>query len=221
MRILVIDTDRELVDSLVKILKKIYTVDAVFSGKDGVYLATLNTYNVIILALDFEDMDGVEVCRMIRSGNVTTPILILTKRDGVNNKVYSLDNGADDYLTKPFSVEELLARIRALNRRCPAILNNQIKVGCLVMDLERQIVKRGKRLIKLHRKEFEILRYLMVHKGYTISKETLLNKLWSYENCVTLNTVEVHICELRDKINKGFEEDLIKTIRCFGYKLKG
>lgn len=222
MRVLVIDTDHDLVNNLVKILGKIYTVDPAFTGKDGAFLATLNTYNVIILALDLNDMDGIEVCRTIRSGNVATPILILTGRDDVRNKVFSLDSGADDYLTKPFSVEELLARIRALCRRCPNITDNQVLiVGCLTMDQEKQVLRRGKKRIVLHRKEFDILRYLMLHRDHIISKEKLLNRIWAYEDCASLNAVEVHMCELRGKLNKGFKIDLIKTIRGFGYKLKG
>jgi DNA-binding response OmpR family regulator len=222
MRLLVIDPDQNLVRTLVKILKKSYTVDFAFSGEDGAYLASVNTYDVITVALDLCDTDGSEFCRMIRSSNIKTPILIITKRDDVKNKVFSLDSGADDYLTKPFSTEELLARLRALNRRNPEISYTSVLiVGCLKMDLEKQIIIRGKKQISLRRKEFDILRYLMVHKGYPISKDTLLNKIWAYEDYASLNAVEVHISKIRNKINRGFKDDPIVTVKGFGYKLKG
>lgn len=222
MRVLVIDTDCNLVNSLVKILEKKYIVDFAFSGEDGAFLATLNTYDVITLALDLSDMDGAEVCRMIRSSNVKTPILILTCHGDVHNKVRSLDSGADDYLIKPFSVEEFLARVRALCRRSDNFTDSSvIVVGCLTMDQEKQLLTCDGKEVSLDRKEFDILRYLMVHHGYTVSKATLLNRLWTHDGCATSNAVEVHMCELRRKLNKGFELDFIKTIRGFGYKLKG
>ncbi|EKE00229.1 MAG: hypothetical protein ACD_22C00072G0012 [uncultured bacterium] len=220
MRILVIDDDREFARTLKDALLESYLVDLAFTGSEGAYLSQVNCYDVIILDLNLPDMDGVEVCRLIRSSNVQTPIIMLTGSEELNSKVCSLDNGADDYLTKPFAYTELTARLRALLRRS-AGLNREPVLCCrdITLDPVERVVIRGAKQLALRKKEYDILEYLLRCKGRVISKEELLEHVWEDGIYMSSNTLEVHISSLRKKVNSRSKEPLIKTIYGLGYKL--
>jgi DNA-binding response OmpR family regulator len=225
MRVLIIDDDTTFTDTIKDFLKTSFTVDTAPNGTDGTYMAQVNVYDIIVLDIVLPDIDGIEVCRMIRSSNVKTPVIMLTGKDDVNYKVFSLDSGADDYLTKPFSSAELMARIRALLRRSPELLKNsepfqnKLKAGDLVLDVKERLVWRSGEQIHLRRKEFDILELLLRRKGVVVSKECILESVWDLGLDVPSNTVEVHVSSLRKKIDKKFSRKLIKTIFGVGYKL--
>ena len=177
--------------------------------------------NAIKRGLKYE---GVEVCKELRKSNIKTPIIMLTAKSGVNDKVEGLDAGADDYLAKPFSLDELLARIRAVLRRGSSLVNvnDELKVGDLTLNTSTFEVKRSGILINLSKKEYDLLEYFMINANKTISKENLINHVWDYDSDILLNTVEVYIGYLRNKIDKPFKDKkMLQTVRGFGYKLEG
>jgi DNA-binding response OmpR family regulator len=166
-------------------------------------------------------MDGLEICKELRQKQIHTPILILTAKGQIDDKIRGLDSGADDYLTKPFSFEELLARIRALTRRPPNSLDNILTIGDLTLNIQTFEVKRRNKNITLSNKEFSLLEYLMRHPHQIIKKEQIINHVWDYESNILPNTVEVYIKNLRQKIENPFpgQGSLIYTVRGFGYKI--
>ena len=161
-------------------------------------------------------MDGMEICRKLRAEENQTPILLLTARGELADKVSGLNTGADDYLVKPFAFEELLARVRALSRRPKEGIGAVLKVGNLELDVNSFEVKKGEKVIEVSRKEFALLEYLMRNAGKVVSKENIIAHVWDYESDILPNTVEVFIGYLRDKIGENF----IKTVRGFGYKIE-
>src|SRR5258708_6444390 len=222
MRILVVEDEHKIASSLKKGLEQeSYAVDVAFTGTDGYDLASGEEYDLIILDLMLPGMDGTEICQKLRSEQNHTPILMLTARGQLDDKVNGLNSGADDYLTKPFAFEELLARIKALNRRPKDTLGTILKVDDLSLDTVTYQVKRGDKNINLSSKEYALLEYLLRHPNQIIPKEQIINHIWDYEADVLPNTVEVYVGYLRNKVEKPFKDrpTLIQTVRGFGYKL--
>lgn len=220
MKILLVEDEHRIAQSIKKGLEQErMAVDVAYDGIEGYDLAVDEDYDLIILDLMLPGMSGLEICTKLRENKKETPILILTAKSGVEDKVEGLNKGADDYLTKPFAFEELLARIRALTRR-PKNMDNQIlKVDDLTMNTDNFEVFRNKKKINLSSKEYSLLEFLMRHPRQILSKEQIMNHVWSYETDILPNTVEVYIRNLRKKIDKGFDYPLIQTIRGFGYKI--
>jgi DNA-binding response OmpR family regulator len=174
----------------------------------------------VVLDVMLPEMDGIEVARELRRQRVKTPILMLTARDAVPDRVRGLDAGADDYLTKPFALEELLARVRALGRRSGDEHDDRLQVADLTLDLSRHEAQRGDRSIELTAKEFDLLTYLMRNAGRVLSKDQITEHVWGYDSQATSNVVEIYIHYLRDKVDRGFPRPLIRTIRGVGYTIK-
>lgn len=217
MRILLVEDEHKIAGSIKKGLEQEhYAVDVAYTGITGYDLASSEDYDLIVLDLMLPDMNGIDICVELREQNVHTPILILTAKGQLHDKVEGLDSGADDYLTKPFSFEELLARIRALTRRPHDTFNSTLSVGNLTLDSKTYVVKKDEKVINLSSKEFSLLEYLMRNAGRIIGKEEIINHVWDYDSDVLPNTVEVYIKILRKKIG----ESLIHTVRGFGYKME-
>lgn len=221
MRILVVEDEHKIASAIKKGLEQErFAVDIAYSGVEGFDLAATEDYDCIILDLMLPEMDGFEFCRRLRQEKIQTPILILTARGNLDDKVQGLELGADDYLTKPFSFEELLARVRALIRRPRNLVDPVLKVADLELDTNSFEVKRGKRKILLSKKEYAVLEYLMRNEGKILTKEQIISHVWDYDADILPNTVEVFIKNLRRKIDRPFSRHLIKTIRGFGYKIE-
>jgi len=222
MRILVVEDEHKIGSSIKKGLEQeSFAVDLAFSGLEGYDLASTEDYDVIILDLMLPGMDGIEICQKLRQKQIHTPILMLTAKGQLEDKVNGLNSGADDYLTKPFVFEELLARIRALNRRPKEVLGTTLNIGDLFLDTTKYDVRRGGKLILLSAKEYALLEYLMRHPSQILTKEQIISHVWDYDADVLPNTVEVYIGYLRNKIDKPFpgKKNLIQTVRGFGYKV--
>jgi DNA-binding response OmpR family regulator len=216
MRILVVEDEHKIANSIKRGLEQdLFAVDVAYDGEEGYDLASSEEYDLIILDLMLPRMDGVSFCKKLRQGSIHTPILILTAKGQVGDKVEGLDAGADDYITKPFSFEELLARIRALIRRPQKTSGEKLTVDGLTLDTKTYEVKRSDKEIPLSNKEYSLLEYLMRHPNLILTKDQIIAHVWNYEADILPNTVEVYIGYLRNKIGK----DLIKTVRGFGYKI--
>lgn len=217
MRILVVEDEHKIANSIKRGLEQEgYATDVAYDGEEGYDLASSESYGVIVLDLMLPKMDGISICKKLRAEGNNTPILILTAKGEVNDKVDGLNSGADDYLVKPFAFAELVARIKALSRRPKEDLGTTLAVGDLVLDTIDFSVKRSGREITLSKKEFALLEYLLRHKGKVVTKEQLMQSVWDYEADILPNTVEVFIGYLRNKIGDSF----IKTVRGFGYKIE-
>ena len=223
MRLLVVEDEQKIADSLKKGLEQeSFAVDVAYDGEYGYDLASTEDYDLIILDLMLPGMSGEEVCKNLRMGGKSTPILMLTAKGELEDKVAGLNIGADDYLVKPFAFEELLARIKALARRPKNSLPAILKAGSLTLDTNSYKVVRTKKEIALSKKEFALLTYLLKNRGRVVTKEQIIANVWNFDADVLPNTVEVYIGYLRDKIDKPFREPpLIKTVRGFGYKIDG
>ncbi|MBP6281154.1 MAG: response regulator transcription factor [Leptotrichiaceae bacterium] len=223
MRILVVEDEKNLNDIIVKKLKnEKYGVDSCFDGKDAIDYILATEYDVIILDIMLPKLNGFEVLKSIRNKNIKTPVLMLTAKDGIEDKVQGLDLGADDYLIKPFSFDELLARIRVLLRRNSTNnnANNIYKIANLTVDIDSRSVFRDDKSIKLSTREFTILEYLIRNKGKVLSRDSIEQHIWDYEYEGGTNVVDVYIRYLRKKIDDGYSPKLIYTIRNIGYVLK-
>lgn len=221
MRILVIEDEHKIANSIKKGLEQeLFAVDVAYTGTDGYDLAASEEYDLIILDRLLPGIDGIDICKALRSKQIHTPILLLTAKGQVNDKVEGLNAGADDYLTKPFAFEELLARVKALIRRPHSTIGAVLYVGPLSLDTLTYVVKRDGKTIELSNKEFSLLEYLMRHEGNVITKEQIMNHVWDYDANILPNTVEVYIKLLRSKVDKPFKTKLIHTIRGFGYKIE-
>ncbi len=219
MKILLIEDDPKITAFLKKGLEEEYfCVDSVANGDDGIYLASVNSYDVIILDIMIHGSDGYIVCQKIRDAKITTPIIMLSAKSAIEDKVTFLNLGADDYLTKPFSFEELLARIRVQLRKKEQ-KDNLIQIGDLILNATTKVVKRGEKIITLTAKEYAILEYLMRNKNAIIDEQILMNTIMSFDDSINSNLLSVYIYRLRTKIDKDFEVKLLKTYRNQGYKI--
>lgn len=220
MKILIVEDEHLIATSLKKGLEQEhYTVDIAFDGLEGYDLAASGEYDIILLDLMLPGLDGISICQKLRSENIHTPILMLTAKSQIEDKIKGFDVGADDYLTKPFAFEELLARIRALSRRPQQTTNKVLTLADLTIDTTNYQVKRGTKQIRLSSKEYSLLECLVRHAGQILNKDQLIQYVWSYESDILPNTVEVYIRNLRQKIDQPFKKKLIQTIRGFGYKI--
>lgn len=223
MRIMIAEDEEKLADALVQIFaKNKITADAFGNGIDALDNALTGIYDVIVLDIMMPGMNGIEVLRKIRAEGMDTPVLMFTAKDEISDKVKGLDSGADDYLTKPFATEELLARVRALGRRSStAIVNSDvITCGDLSLDTAAYELSCGKNSLKLGLKEFSIMELLMKNSGRVLSKETLITKIWGYDSDAEYNNVEVYISFLRKKLDFIKSNAAIKTVRGVGYTLE-
>jgi DNA-binding response OmpR family regulator len=197
-----------------------HRVDVVHDGASGFYRAATGAYDLVVLDVLLPEMDGLAVARQLRRQRVRTPILMLTARDAVADRVRGLDAGADDYLVKPFALEELLARVRAFHRRAAEGGDEALQVGDLILVLDRREARRGERSTSLTAKEFELLAYLMRNAGRVLTKAQIVDHVWGYDSDATPNVVETYVHYLRDKIDRDCPRPLIRTVRGVGYTIK-
>lgn len=195
-------------------------VDVTSSAVDARARGETGAYDAIILDVMLPDGSGFDICRGFRREGVRTPILMLTARDSVPDRVHGLTVGADDYLVKPFAIEELLARLRAITRRNTPAVEEAPRVGDLILDLAGRTARRGERPVELTTKEFELLTYLMRNPGRVLTKDQILAHVWGYDADVNSNVVETYVHYLRDKIDRGAVRPLIRTVRGVGYTIK-
>lgn len=221
MEILLVEDDERIVSFVKRGLEaERYLVDVACNGQEAVDMARAISYRLIILDLVLPIRNGSEVCRFLRQERIDTPILMLTAKDTVEEKVEGFSVGADDYLTKPFVFEELLARVRALLRRGPYREERpELKVADLILNREMHEVRRGGKLIALTAKEFALLEHLMLNPNKVLSRTTLLEKVWGYHYDTLTNVVDVYIRYLRKKVDETYPKRLIQTVRDIGYKI--
>lgn len=222
MRILLVEDEIQLSEALSQILSKNkYIVDAVYHGEDGVDYGITDIYDAIILDIMLPKFNGLEVLKRLRKENINTPVILLTAKGQVEDRVKGLDTGADDYLVKPFATDELLARLRALTRRQGEILNDNIlEVGDIRLNISSYEMEGPTDSIKLSLKEFEIMRYFMQRPKSVVAKDDLITKLWGYDSDAEHNNIEVYISFLRKKIVYIGSNTSISTLRGIGYKLE-
>ena len=221
MRLLVVEDEKKLNDLITKKLEKeYYGVDSCFDGEEAVRYVEGTEYDAIILDIMLPKLDGFEMIKRIRAKKNKVPILILTARDNIDDKVKGLDYGADDYLVKPFIFEELMARIRVLLRRNSGNADNIITIANLKVDLDAKTVFRDDVLIKLSGREYSILEYLIRNKGKILPRERIEDHIWNYEYEGGTNVIDVYIRYLRKKIDDGYTPKLIHTVRGLGYVLR-
>ena len=221
MRILIAEDQKDLNRIITKRLSaEGYYVDSCFDGEEALSYIEMAEYDGIILDIMMPKRDGLSVLHSLRKKGIGTPVLFLTARDAVEDRVLGLDSGADDYLVKPFAFDELIARIRAMTRKSAGNSSNIFSVADLVMDTASHTVTRGGKEIALSAKEFSLLEYLLRNKGHVISRTMIENNLWNFDYSGGTNAVDVYIRYLRKKVDDGFEPKLIHTVRGCGYVLK-
>jgi DNA-binding response OmpR family regulator len=222
MRILIVEDEKKVASFIKKGLEEeYYSVDVAYDGKQGFELALSEEYDLIILDIMLPFKDGITLTKELRGEKVFTPVLLLTAKDKIQDKVDGLDAGAEDYMTKPFAFEELLARIRALLRRNVVSKSVLLKAGDLVLDTQSHKVTRGNKIVDLTPKEYSILEYLMRNKNNVISRTKLSEHVYDYHFDTDTNVIDVYINKLRNKIDKGFEgATLLHTVRGIGYIIK-
>jgi DNA-binding response OmpR family regulator len=223
MHILIVEDEQRLAFLLRRVLlEERHTVDLAHDGHRGLDLALSDSYDLVILDVMLPGLDGLEICRQMRAERILSPVLMLTARGAVEDRVTGLNVGADDYLTKPFAMEELLARINALLRRRDRRFDetNQLCVDDLTLDMARHEARRGGRIIELTAKEFALLEYLMRHAGCVLTRTQIIDAVWRYDIEALSNVVDIYIHYLREKIDHGFSRSLIKTVRGVGYKIE-
>jgi two-component system OmpR family response regulator len=219
MRVLVVEDIEKMAALLRRGLSEDgYAVDVTMTGEDAVWMATEHPYDAVVLDVMLPDLDGFEVCRRIRNGGQWAPVLMLTARDGVTDRVQGLDAGADDYLTKPFAFVELLARLRALIRRGHHERPPVLAIDDLTFDPATKVVRRGDRTIGLTAKELSLLEYFMRHPGEVLSRTRILEHVWDFAYDGDSNVIEVYVRYLREKIDRPFGKDSIQTVRGVGYR---
>lgn len=221
MKLLLAEDEKELSNALCVLFKhNNYDIDAVYNGDDALYYAKNITYDAIILDIMMPKMDGITVLKKLRSLKITTPILLLTAKGQLDDKVLGLEAGADDYLAKPFFMKELLARIKALTRRYENNYENEIHIGNIVVDTLRYEIKCNGNIASLTNKEFQILEYLIKSKNHILSMDDFLNKIWGFDSDVDYNVFYVNVSSLRKKLNGINSNVNIKAIRNVGYTLE-
>lgn len=224
MKILLVEDEARLATAVRRVLdEEGYAIDWAADGADGLARAEAGEYDIILLDVMLPSYDGYEIARRLRSDGSTVPILMLTARDGIQDRVRGLDSGADDYLVKPFALAELLARVRALGRRAKmggATESPTLVVADLELDLRSREARRGTRRIELTAREFGLLETLMRHPNQVMTRSQLLDSVWSYDSITESNVVDIYIHYLRNKIDKGFDKKLIRTVRGMGYAIR-
>jgi two-component system copper resistance phosphate regulon response regulator CusR len=219
-RILVVEDEAKIANLLKRGLEEEgYEVDVAADGAEGLNLALGRTYDLLVLDIGLPELDGMEVCRQLRDKGRLTPVIFLTARDSVHDKVLGLDLGADDYLTKPFAFEELLARIRSLLRKAQQKADTRLRVADLILDTKTRKVERSGQAIDLSTKEFSLLQYLMENRGVVLTRMDISEKVWDIHFDTTTNVIDVHINRLRKKVDHDFVPKLIQTVRGAGYTL--
>ncbi len=224
MHILVAEDEVKLAGLIRRVLEQErHVVELAYDGEHALDLGLSGSFDIIILDIMMPRKDGIAVCRALREAGVKTPVLMLTARDAVPDRVRGLDSGADDYLTKPFAFEELLARIRALSRRGDRDFEpaDRLQVADLVLDRKTHEVTRGGRTINLTPKEFALLEFLMRNAGQVLNRDRIIEHVWGYESDALGTNVDIYIHFLRRKIDKGFDRALIHSVRGLGYKIQG
>jgi DNA-binding response OmpR family regulator len=224
MKVLIVEDEHKIASSIKKGLEQeSFIVDIAFDGEEGFNLASTEEYEVILLDVMLPKMTGFEICQKLRGENNHTPILMLTAKGMLQDKIEGFNSGADDYLPKPFAFEELLARVRALSRRPHKLVSDVLQIANLSLNTKTYEVKRGEQLINLSQKEYALLEYLMRHPNQILTKDQIIHHVWEYDSDVLPNTVEVYMGYLRSKIDKPFKgaPSLLQTVRGFGYKIKG
>jgi DNA-binding response OmpR family regulator len=222
MHILVVEDERRLAQLVRRALEEEgHVVDVSHDGAEALDMAESTAYDLMVLDLMLPTLDGTEVCKRLRAENNDVRILMLTAKDAIEDRVQGLEAGADDYLVKPFSFAELLARVKALARRqIQAQPEQELRSGELVLDLARREARRGDRVIELTAKEYQLLEFLMRNAGHVLTRTQILDHVWGYNFDSFSNVVDIYVHYLRNKIDRGFPEPLIKTIRGVGYTLK-
>jgi len=222
MRVLIVEDEHKIARALAKALEQeTYAVDVAYDGDEGHAMATTEPYDIAIIDRMLPgDYDGIGIVKAMREAKVHTPVLFLSALDSVKERTAGLDAGADDYLVKPFALEELLARVRALLRRPTEQQSDVLVAGDLTMDTVTYTVQRANKTIQLTSKEFALLEYLLRNQNRPISKDIIISHVWDYDADVLPNTVEVYVKYLRAKIDVPFKKPLIHTVRGFGYKLE-
>lgn len=221
MRVLVVEDEDRLVKLVARVLREErYDVDVAVDGVEGLAHALTADYDLVVLDVMLPGIDGIEICRTLRSRGIKVPILILTARDGVEDRVAGLDAGADDYLVKPFAFAELLARLRAISRRRQeSDGTHELRVDDLVLDLVRHEARRAGRLIELTAREFALLEFLMRHPGQVLTRTQILDNVWSYDPELASNVVDTYVHYLREKVDRHEERKLLRTVRGVGYAI--
>ena len=221
MRILIVEDEKLLNRVIAKKLKsEKYNYNCCFDGEEAYAFASNEEYDVILLDLMLPKMNGIEVLKKLRAQGNTTPVLILTAKGSVEDRILGLDSGADDYLVKPFDLDELMARIRVLSRRKGGSASNIIEIADLKIDIEKRQVSRSGKAIELTAKEFDILQYMARNKGIVLSREKIEAHAWDYDFEGASNVIDVYIRFLRKKIDEGYDKKLVHTKRGSGYVLK-
>ena len=221
MRLLVIEDERKIARVITESLKREkYAVDAAYDGEEGFNLADSQPYDLLIVDRMLPGLEGTEIVKKLRENGKNMPILFLTALSTTEDKTLGLDVGADDYLTKPFAIDELLARVRALLRRPPIQQPDILKIDNLRIDKQQQTITRAGKIIDLTNKEYALLEYLMQHPNQVLSKETLIDHVWDFDADILPNNVEAYIKNLRQKIDKPFKKQFIKTVRGFCYRIE-
>ena len=221
MRVLIVEDERRLAEALGQIMaEQRYQTDVVYDGADGLDYALTEQYDVIVLDVMLPKLDGFEVASRLRHAHVSTPILMLTARDEMPDKIAGLDHGADDYMTKPFDIGELLARVRALTRRQGEVIGEQLTAGDLTLELSTRRLRQGDKSVRLGFKEFDVLRQLMVHPRAVVPKEDIIARVWGLDSDAEDNNVEVYISFLRKKLSFLESNVSIGTVRKVGYYLE-
>lgn len=220
MRVLLAEDEPQIADFIARGLSENgYGVDVAIDGEEALDWGGLAEFDVIILDVMIPSIDGMTVCRRLRAKGVRTPILMLTARDSIDDRVAGLDSGADDYLVKPFAFAELLARLRAISRREPIVHDVQLRVGDLLIDAATRECTRAGKTVHLTGKEFSLLEYLMRHPEQVLSRPTIAEHVWNYDFENVTNVIDVHVRNLRRKIDDGFEHKLLHTVRGTGYRI--
>jgi heavy metal response regulator len=221
MKVLFVEDDKSIAHFVKKGLEENYlAVDTAYDGEEGLYLALNERYDLFILDIMLPKIDGIEILKSIREKNIDTPVIFLTAKDAEMDIVKGLNLGADDYMVKPFSINELLARVRAILRRDKAKWVSQLKIADLVMDLKTHKVFRGGKRIDLTPKEYTLLEYLMRNEGQIMTRTMISESIWDYHFDSLTNVIDVHVYHLRNKIDKGFNPQLLHTIKGVGYVLE-
>lgn len=221
MRLLVVEDEENLRTVIRKrLMKEGYSVDACADGQEALDYMAVSPYDTVILDIMMPKMSGMEVLKKMRAGGDQTPVLFLTAKDGIEDRVKGLDSGADDYLVKPFAFEELLARIRVMIRRQSDSASDEMTLADLTVDAGKHSVTRGGKAIELSAKEFAVLEYLMRHQGQVLSREQIEQHVWDFDYEGGSNMVDVYIRYLRRKLDEGYEKKLIHTVRGAGYVMR-